>query len=481
MKSHVLYLIILLTIPSSSAFFGSDDMSTVVSNGTGTTIIQNNYTNITNITNNTFTSGINISEGKGIILTPNPITENGTIAVNTADCNPANQASSFNGTGFECVSNIDNDSAYIPWTSESILDVNSSQYWGGFLYPLLLGNSGQILSSLGNGSTLWIDIPPSSSALLYILHNDTESEVSYSSKNMNLTRYVNSPVSYLNYSSLPNGDTLLTNWTSPSMNFSFIPQGVHTFHIHALKVGGVSKTVKLFFECGIVTFDGGNQSIRGSSELSTEILTDDTDVSISMIMPDQHLNLTDRMIIRVWANQIGGGASSDLQLLFDDLTDSRLTFPVIATDLTSTINSLQSDVLQLQQNDTTGGYVTNLTVDKNLSNYTFPQNILYGKPAFAWTNGSNNLAINTILDYQMGYNGTYQKLELKSQQSGSINITVYNATDNAYICSAAIVAGTSAITTCTPYNFVLDQWIYYKIISVTGIRDVTVSPRVIRT
>lgn len=123
---------------------------------------------------------------------------------------------------------------------------------------------------------------------------------------------------------------------------------------------------------------------------------------------------------------------------------------------------------------------TGLSYNSTSGEMSLTQNMRWEKPAFAWTNGTNVLAANTRLDYQMGYNGTYSHIDLKSQQSGSINVTVYKS-DDTYICSATITANTIGSADCTPYAFVRDEWIYYKIISVVSIKDIAVSPRVERT
>lgn len=50
-------------------------------------------------------------------------------------------------------------------------------------------------------------------------------------------------------------------------------------------------------------------------------------------MGDVTVSTTDRMIIRVWSNQVGSGNLPNLQLQYDDNTDSRLEFPTLRTSV----------------------------------------------------------------------------------------------------------------------------------------------------
>ena len=70
--------------------------------------------------------------------------------------------------------------------------------------------------------------------------------------------------------------------------------------------------------------------LHGTSELSPEVLTTTPYVEADMhiLLPDINLNKTDRLIISVYANQVGTGVLPDLQLAFDDQTDARFIFPI---------------------------------------------------------------------------------------------------------------------------------------------------------
>ena len=167
----------------------------------------------------------------------------------------------------------------------------------------------------------------------YFLHDDNSTGLPYTSKDMRLAFDPGEPLEFTNYSNIPNGNTTIQNFTSPIMNISFVPHGIHTLHLHALKIGsGGSHVLKLFYDCGTVNSTGYNLSIKGTSEFSPEISSVlHTEVDLDMMMPDENINLTDRMFVRIWSNQVGSGNLPNLQLQYDDLTDSRLEFPILNT------------------------------------------------------------------------------------------------------------------------------------------------------
>jgi len=395
------------------------------------------------------------------------------------------------------------------------------------------GTSGQFLTTLGNGSTFWTNTPPAGSAITYFLHNSSTIDTPYLSKIMNTTFNISTQISFINYTSLPNGNTLIQNWTSPEMNLALIPLGVHTLHINALKVGGASKTIKFYYEYGIVTIDGGNFSSRGTSSLSDEVTTTNTEIHINMLMEDQNINFTDRMIIRVWANQVGTGGNPDLQLTFDDLTDARLIFPSIPTDLTPILNNisiLQSDVLQLQLNDTNdrqyvndslepkitistadkfwngvksfislsighiGDFVTGVRtnissgVGLNYSStsgiFNVSNNTRLGGFSFVENNGTSNLSTcNNCSSDAMRYQGVITKLGLKSVISGSANVSLYtySATTRTLIGWVNMTNTNTNTSIVSPFTINVDDEITYDIQSVSNLTKITIGIYTLRT
>jgi len=188
-----------------------------------------------------------------------------------------------------------------------------------------------------NGTTHNITIQEN---VVYFLHNQSTNNTNisnstytpYLSKEMLEEFHADALVSNITITDVANGNTSIGNWTSLPMGITHITHGVHGLHIHALKIGvGGSHIDKIFYECGFVNSTGGNLTIRGTSEFSQEIpaTLPYTEVDIDLIMPDVALNSTDRMFMRVWVNQTGTGANPTIVIFYEDLTDSRLVFPVL--------------------------------------------------------------------------------------------------------------------------------------------------------
>lgn len=517
MKIYMFLIVLFVTLPVSSAFFGSDDMSTVVSSGisgvNGTDGIDGiNGSNLTiNVTQNPdFSYWWNFSDGTSFLTAILKGSNGSDGSQGIQGVNGTNGTDGINGTNASITSNsnlINVSNGVITDTINNSVQLSSTSQVTG-LDTALSGKEPTISTGSANyfwnGSKVFVQLVSSyisdfTSAVQTIITNGGYVTNSTMDKNYN------------NLSNIPN------NFQNRS-----ISKYINTTNLISENIINAAEIRESDPDtncgdgaCGVYMKVRKTETRSILIEIPIDITNIGTILNISIYKVGGTLSGAYKVYVyntgQFWENNVTWNTRpNDTALIgdyaFDDetgwhvynipiekLTSKYLHFTYIDQNVYNQYSGDEgAQIPYIEYNIYNNNFpnsslpnyllISNLnsTMDKNLSNYTFPQNILYGKPAFAWTNGSNNLSSGIILDYQMGYNGTYQKLELKSQQSGSINVTVYNATDNAYICSAAIVSGTSAITTCTPYSFVLDQWIYYKIISVTGIRDVTVSPRAIR-
>jgi len=173
-----------------------------------------------------------------------------------------------------------------------------------------------------------------SGGLTFFLHNNS-ANISYSAKVMNQSNDFVPLITNLTQN-IVNGNTLLMTWVSPPMNLTLIPAGVHELHIHAAKIGN-QHTDKLYYECGLTNETGDNITILSTSEITLESIIPDgnitTEFSLDMGMMDINTNLTDRMIVRLYVNQTGTGATPDIRIEYEDFTNARLVFP--ATPFTS--------------------------------------------------------------------------------------------------------------------------------------------------
>ena len=177
-----------------------------------------------------------------------------------------------------------------------------------------------------NGTTTTIQ---SEAFRSYFLHSQVFSGSPYASYLMIPTLHPESPVQTVEFVSVPNGNISIANWTSVLMNTSLLPASTHTLHIHANKTGGAAHVDKLYYQCGTVTEDGKNLTIRGTSELSLELTSTMSEMNLNLLMGDEHTNFTDRMVVFVYVNQTGSGVNPNVYIEFEDLTDSRLEFRAV--------------------------------------------------------------------------------------------------------------------------------------------------------
>jgi len=183
------------------------------------------------------------------------------------------------------------------------------------------------------------------SGIAYYLHN-VSSDIP-NSKIMNTTVFVTSPLSHANITNVANGDTLIMNWTTPSMNVTLIPAGVHTLHINVLKTStGGNHVNYIYYKCWMMNSTGSILMFHGDSELSPVFLNGiPLDADLDLISPHLTTNLTDRMFIQVYVRQTGSGNLPDVSLMYDDLTDSRFILPSNAFTTQDIIDLVHNNTL----------------------------------------------------------------------------------------------------------------------------------------
>jgi len=126
------------------------------------------------------------------------------------------------------------------------------------------------------------------------------------------------------------------------------------------------------------------------------------------------------------------------------------------------------------------GVTNNNNGSITITDSTYNTSYTYGGFDVPFQNGSNNLTLESSYG-QAKYNGIITNLAALSVQTGSINITLSNKTLGTFICSVVITSGTDATTQCTPYAFNRGDWLNTSIISVTGIRQVTLGVQTLRS
>lgn len=184
--------------------------------------------------------------------------------------------------------------------------------------------------------------------LTFALHNTSSDVTAYTSLTMNSVIVADVPKTYRFINGTTNGDNIIANFTSPAMNLTLIPAGAIAVHIHASKVDGIAHDDSLWFDVGTVNSTGGNFSSMGLSIPSTQLIkTSETEFDLSGVMLERSVNTTDRMLLRIYAHQVGTGGLPDITIYMDDLTVSRLTIPAIPIDLTSLINQVSTNQINI--------------------------------------------------------------------------------------------------------------------------------------
>ena len=281
----------------------------------------------------------------------------------------------------------------------------------------------------------------SGSTLSFYFHNDTAPTLPVSSKIMNRTLMVSSPLSSITYTNLHNGNTFIGNWTTDSLNLELIPSGIHELHLDARKVStGGNRIIKIFFKCYAVASDGSNPLLHGTSELSNEVLAGtDTEIDTDFIAHDIDLNLTDRIHIEVWANQTGSGNLPNLIIDYNDATDSRLILPTTQQDITSFLNlkvnksgdlwsgsmdAGNNSIVNVSKMNMSNGTINNVSGITMLSNGVIK--FTRAKPIYVH---NNNLSLLPVMQFFM--NVTYDS----DMQSNFNDLRVWNTATEQYALS----------------------------------------------
>jgi hypothetical protein len=119
---------------------------------------------------------------------------------------------------------------------------------------------------------------------------------------------------------------------------------------------------------------------------------------------------------------------------------------------------------------------TTSTVNGNLMNWNATYNASYAKGggSFSIENGTNVIAAGYSNNFTTVYSGSFVKLIAHSAETGSINVSFWNASNsNSYIDSVVISTGTDGNKTLS-YAFGDETQIKYNVTSVTDIKQVSI-------
>jgi hypothetical protein len=255
--------------------------------------------------------------------------------------------------------------------------------------------TGKILTTDSLGNATWQ--PPSVlGTLAYFLTSSANTIPTYYQA---VNQIVTSSIQTISNSSVVDGQLLASFSTSPnSPSLAYLPAGIVTLHIHAANTNSGELTT-LFFNIYKRT-TGGTENILGSSSNTDTVPpvngTLYTDVTITGVTA----NTTDILVVKVYANVIGGGTAPDISLYLADGTASRFEIPTFAVNssdfipYTGATNNVNLGVYNITANS--------INSTNDLTSNTISATTYYNLPTFTGgtvtgpTNFTGGLTASTI-------------------------------------------------------------------------------------
>lgn len=151
--------------------------------------------------------------------------------------------------------------------------------------------------------------------------------------------------------------SLATNANQPNVNF--INDGVWHLHLHAQKSGPGTKNITLKFRVYTRTDPGGveTQIGTGYSESTAALTTSVTDYDLHFALNELAIDVTDRIVLKIYADVSGAGTNPTVTLTVEGTTDSRLEIPALVSGTggdkgwptagKAMINNVEYDSIQL--------------------------------------------------------------------------------------------------------------------------------------
>ncbi len=125
------------------------------------------------------------------------------------------------------------------------------------------------------------------------------------------------------------GTQLVDTWASPigEPGSHILVGGIYDAHFHAKRTGG-NKDLQFYWELYTRTHPAGAETLRMTSETSG-FITDEAELDLHATIPsDIAINITDRLIFKLYAVVSGVGANIDLEVYAEGADDSHVTVPI---------------------------------------------------------------------------------------------------------------------------------------------------------
>lgn len=121
---------------------------------------------------------------------------------------------------------------------------------------------------------------------------------------------------------------------------TFISDGIYHFHVHALITAG-TKGADLLYQ--LFKYSGGVETLVYTSELTEPLSSAEQEYDLETFQSELSLGSTDRLLVKIFGFQLGGGSAPTVQIKFENNTLSRLEIPAIINPSTSSTVAIQDE------------------------------------------------------------------------------------------------------------------------------------------
>jgi len=191
---------------------------------------------------------------------------------------------------------------------------------------VLPGDANKFYDGTGNFS-----IPPANGSLIYYFTNTASSIATY----LQATSLPFSPKTTLSFPALATGTDTLKNWSTNAgvPGVTFIPQGIFTQHIHALRTGG--GVVTIHAQIWEVNAAGVDIAMIGQTEDSVALGTAEAQYDLDLVTAAPYIpaSAASRIVSRVFA--VVSGSAPTVQIFVGGTSDTRLGLPSNTVDVTN--------------------------------------------------------------------------------------------------------------------------------------------------
>ncbi|KKM22779.1 hypothetical protein LCGC14_1621830, partial [marine sediment metagenome] len=142
-------------------------------------------------------------------------------------------------------------------------------------------------------------------------------------------------------------DQEIEQWVTVSggIDVVFLHHGVYHLHGHGYKFSG-TKDLRLYFKVYIRTA-GGAETLIGTSEESSILPDAEAEIEVHTEIHEQALNLTDRIVVKIFAHLEGVGSNPVMYFYVEGNTLTRFSLPIDESSIKAYVDALNSTINQI--------------------------------------------------------------------------------------------------------------------------------------